>query len=784
MRSSVLIGIRASVTRSALSAVALFAYSNIASAQAAAPTTNESDPSHRLEEIVVTAQRRSENIQRVPVSVSAFNADALQSLGVAVTTKDLPSLVPGLVFGKGLSNNLSYMRGVGQPTGRFGVESPLATYLDGVYLAAPAATLFSLNNVERIEVLKGPQGTLFGRNSTAGVIHVITKDPTTQPSAEFDAGYGRYDTATGRFYGNTAIGNSLGANLALYYSDRGEGHIHNVTTGKDIGQDRERAAQSKWRWTPSERTVVTFNLAYSDHAGYLGTTTGMYPGALAGDRSTRYLGQYTVADPADTLIEDDQYLGSIRFEQDLGWAKLINIAAYHGLSQRMRFSQTANPPVTPPVSSLNGSIFARTKNADHTFTEELQLQSSTDSDFQWITGVFYMDDKVDINQTVLNYTTLAPVVLNNTDVDQTTTSYAAFAQASKTILSDTRLTLGIRYTRDELEVKGARFNGGALNGFNYTPGTFIGTAESMAATASRPFKPSVTASEPAYRVSLDHSFTPSIMGYVSFNQGFKSGIFNSSDFTNPPTEPERLKAYELGVKSELFDRMRLNAAAFYYDYKNMQLLGIGPAPPALYNYNAGSARITGLDIDFEVAATDELRLTGGFEWLPEAEYTSLKGGLQTLPNPYPYGFQNGAPVVPAGCALGSPLPQYSALSGGNSTLSCDLSGNRLIRSPRMSATLGIQYRWSLPSGASVMLNANDSYSSKFYFADDNRTKQDAFHNVRASITWTSHSDVWSVQAWGSNLVNEKISAGTIEATNDVYFVGEPRLYGLSVGWRL
>jgi iron complex outermembrane receptor protein len=753
-----------------IAAGCLAAYAGGAHAQDPAATSSGG----QLEEVVVTAQKRSEDLQRVPIVVSVVGADDLAASAVT-DSKDLSAIVPGLTFGMGIGNNVSYLRGVGQGGGQLGIESPLATYVDGVYIVSPAATLFSLGNVEQIEVLKGPQGTLFGRNATAGVIHVRTKRPSHERSLDVEAGYGAYRSATGRLYATGGLTDTLATNLAIAATNRADGYVRNAYLGRDVYQERSFAAQNKWLWTPSDRLEVAFSASYSQNYGFQGTTSGVYPGALGSDRSTRYIDEYVVVGAEAAPLRTKNVLTSLRVDYDLGWARLMSLTGYNDFHARTVYNQNGLPP-----NGVSASVVSFTLGEDRTFTQEVQLQAPADADLQWIIGAFYMRDDVDVQLSALGYTATARPVLFHVDSQQETESVAMFAQATKTIAPDTRLTFGARYTQDDANLTGRRYVGGVANGFVYTPGTLTGTAASIAAAQNPPSKPAVSSSKPTFRVALDHNFTPDILAYVSYNRGYKSGLLDVV-LASPATAPETLDAYEAGVKSMLFNsRLRLNASVFLYNYKNMQLRAVGPTPPAQLTYNAGAARVEGLDVDFEALVAEGLTISGGAEYLWKAQYTSFPRGIQSYPNPWPFGFTAaGAPVVPAGCI--GPVTSASALPGGNGAFSCDLSGNRLVRSPKWTANLAVQYEVDMAAGGSLRLTASDGYNSGYFFADDNRTRQSAYHNVRASAKWTSPSRTWDVTLWGSNLLDEKIYTSVLQATTDAYFPGEPRMYGVTVG---
>jgi len=282
----------------------------LAATGAAAAQTSDRAGVAEVETVVVTAQKRSENLQSTPVTVQAITESALKAAGAA-GVQDLQTVVPGLTFGKNFSNGTPYLRGVGQNVGTPNTETPVAIYADGVYLVQPNAGLFSFNNVQQVEVAKGPQGTLFGRNTTGGVIQVTTRRPSATPGFRASLGYGAYDTFSGDAYVTGEVAPGVASSLSVYGLKRSGGYIDNLFLKKKIGQEESYGIQSKTLWTPDDRTDVTLNLIYSWQLSYTGSTTGVYPGAVADDGVTRYAGQYAVYDAVPTPNRDSQVLGEI-----------------------------------------------------------------------------------------------------------------------------------------------------------------------------------------------------------------------------------------------------------------------------------------------------------------------------------------------------------------------------------------------------------------------------------------------------------------------------------------
>lgn len=713
-------------------------------------------------EIIVTAQRRAQSLQDTPVSVSAVTAQELSNAG-AVTTADIPALVPGVVFNNNLTAALPYIRGVGQNTGSVGVESPVAFYLDGVYLVQPASGLFSFNNVERIEVLRGPQGTLFGRNTTGGVIQVVTRAPSATFDAYGSVGYARFDTVSADGYVTGEVAPNLATSVAAYVNLQREGHIRNQFLNRDIGESENYGIQNRWLWTPTNDTEIGLSLLYNWKLGYQGTTNSVYPGTVADDGVSTFQGYYVTEAAIPTQNRDAQALGALTVHQDFGWAQFTSTTSWHGLWDRFNFVQNAiqiHTPIIPGEAAVTQYIWGK----GETLTQEFQLAAPADADFQWMLGVFYLHDRTQLdvadwrdNQFIFQGSAAA-----NIESRQTTESFAVYLDGSRTILPNTRLTLGVRYTEDEKRI--------------------YGSSESI--NASSVVTPSAWSPAPtsweelSYRAVLDYRFSEDILAYISYNRGFKSGLYNISFALNPPVDPEIVDAYEAGLKTELFDnRLRLNFAAFHYDYEGVQLRQtVSQFPGRFFLLNAADAEVEGLEIDFVGVPTANLTIRGGISLL-DATYTSFPGAPFALPNPVTL-------PLPAGCTLLTPaLPPAATVVGGNTSVACDLSGYPMIRSPEVTANLGFSYDQPLGNGSVLTFNVHNNYNSGFYWDPDQRTEQDAYNDLRASLVWTAPSGRWDLSVWGRNLLDEIIFASATAGSTTTFAIGEPRTYGVRLSFR-
>ena len=518
-----------------LSSAALIAMAAapVTKAQAqAAPAATAAEPD-QLSDVVVTAQRRNERLQDVPVSVVAVSNAALERARIE-NVADLHRLVPSLVVTQGITVMQPFLRGVGSLTATPGNEASIPIYVDGIYYARLPQALLEFNNVERVEVLKGPQGTLFGRNATGGLVQIVTKDPSSTPSLKLTGGYGNYDTTRATFYGTSGVlGDKVTADLSLSYKHQGDGWGQNVTTHQDIYKENFFAARTKWNFelSPTLLFKLSADYVYTNTsvgligAPYRGTTQGN-PVGLPSVIFPSLPGFYDLRASINPYEHENIYGISGRLEKDLGFAKLISISAYR-IGKTDVYNDTDYVPI-----DWTGSDQVNKYNQ---VSEELQLASKSGGRLEWVGGLYFLRS---IDGAVANNFGLSANGINSAFFgQQTAKSYAAYGQATYKILPDTSLTGGLRYTYDDISARGR-------TDLQTTTTNTIGTLT----TASKSFD------KLTWKVSLDHKFNDDFMVYATQSRGYKSGLFPTILFRPTPVNPEVLDAYEVGFKSELFDR--------------------------------------------------------------------------------------------------------------------------------------------------------------------------------------------------------------------------------------
>ena len=678
-----------------------------------------------LAEVVVTAQRRTENAQKVPITISVVSGDTLAETFGVNNIETLQQVVPGLNISMDTANTKIFLRGVG--TTAVATDNSVGVYVDGVYIAAQGASFMNLANIDHVEVDKGPQGTLFGRNTTGGVVQVVTKTPSSTPSADLTFGYGNYNTFTLNFYGTSAIAPNLAADFAYYYNNQLDSPGVNVTTGtNNIFRQNVEVIRSKWLSTPTDATTVTVALDYTQDRQATGTVWSFLPRATGIDDKTTYVGFYNTASNLDNHWTDRNYGASLRVEQEFGWSRVVSITGARDSLNIHALDQDATPLPLVDANPL--------PELDETVTQELQLQSAAGNEkFKWIVGLFYIDDHFASLPLVIKEGDYSPSGLSYTVVDvyvrEPTRSYAEFGQVTWQFLPDTHLTLGVRNTDDTKSIGGNTL----VDGFDVVHGSQ--TADFSKVT---------------YRVALDRQFTPDILGYVSWNTGFKSGQYSLVNFTEPPVKPETLSAYEVGIKTELIDRrLRVNASAFDYKYRDIQVQEVVVGGTQLVN--AAQATIYGLDLDTNAKLTRSLSLRASLEWL-HARYTN---------------FPNDPSYVPAP-------------AGGNDLITINGAGFHLTNAPDFSAYGAADYTTAV-AGGMLDVNLNESYSSGYYWDPDNRLRQPAFALLGGYVKWTDGEGKWSYRLWANNVTSRHYY--TYEdafAFGDIYSPAMPATYGVAV----
>ncbi|HKY90306.1 MAG TPA: TonB-dependent receptor [Nevskiaceae bacterium] len=746
-----------------------------------------------VEEIVVTAQKREEAILTVPLSVQAFSADALEAHGID-DPAGLQQITPGMQYGTQLGYSQIYIRGLGTDSFIPSSDSTVATYIDGVYFPMAFGAAAELGAIERVEVLKGPQGTLFGRNSTGGAINIVMRQPDETPSATVETSYERFNRAKASAYVNLPLADALAVSAAgrwadadSYYEPSDESPL------RDVPGDASNGYALKARWDPTEsfEAVLGFNYAY-ERSGAAGV--GSY-------QDPKPLGQALLITEAPDYETHENRPGYGGFRMHVASLKATYAASW--FDTRLILADIKNETYTNVDFDSSPRPIAAIISVHPWYdmrTAELQFVSNDESwgsDWlKWIGGVYALDSSVgyeplriaagsdlvgflarpgglgllpQLTEPVIDAVTglplsdaLLPYVDSGMLVDVygslDTESVAGFAQATVDFTDWMALTVGGRYQRETRKL-----------GRSHTElSVLTDDAQAGQGTTVSSFDPQrVESSNFSPKVALDFKPAPDMLVYALWAKGYKSGTFNIVNISAAATyvKPEKVDSYELGYKASLLDgSLRVTAAVFENKAKNVQGQIVSVLSGGLASLlNNGSARIRGADVDgvWQPApqALPGFVVTGGACYL-DGEYTHYPEGS---------GYD---PVTGLFFGPGALLPGR------------DFSGNRTVRTPKWSGNLGLSQ--TLPLGAGSAELAVDAYTnSGIYYSAQNSalTKEGAYTTLGAHASWTY--DPWNLKltVFGHNLTDEKYVMTLAESDFGTGVVlAPPAIYGVRARW--
>lgn len=699
------------------------------------------DQAANVEDIVVTANKRSENSQRVPIAIHSVTAASLERSGIS-STADLGAKVAGVTFQASFAGLQPHIRGVGTTAVSAANENSVATYLDGVYIAGMSASLLELSNIEQVDVLKGPQGTLFGRNATGGLVMVRTKDPTQDFHLDAKVSYGNYDTVSGSVYMSGGLAPGLAMDIAAYGIHQADGYGVNTFTGNEIGKNKAFAVRSKLVYSPSDSTTIRIAADISEaHPNYLVQTynqPGYYVNIPGG---TPYINTrknpWDIENATDPQLKMTQKGLSLTVIHEMPFAELTSISAYRDSGKEVTYG------IVPAPVTLQSLYFDEFGDQ---FTQELQLTSSGPDAFKWTAGAFYLHSSAGYNPFLITGPALAPLQSLNFVSDAKTDAGAVYGQATIALGEKTNITAGLRYSIEKKSITG------------YTEATFLPPLEFLSGRngltdASKTFR------KLTWRLGADHQFSDTVFGYVSYDRGFKSGVYPTIPPGGPtaePVEPEVLDSVAIGLKTDLADRkVRLNVGAFWYEYKNLQVNIIRGTSITLEN--GAKARIYGLEGQITARPTDRLTI--------EASAEVIHGRFRSYPNG----------------SITTPLP--ASLGGGNVGSSGDLAGNRLPYAPDYTMSVSASYVVPLAEG-SLTFSGNLYHTAKWFSGADNIVEQSAYSLLNGQVTWSLSDSGPEISIWGKNITNKAYSTFIGQGLNPGGYtnrsIAPPRTYGVTL----
>jgi iron complex outermembrane receptor protein len=767
----------------------------------------------QLEDIVVTAQRREQSLQRVPISVDAFDSQALKALS-AESLGDLDNFTPGLDVNDTSVTQPSYsIRGVSTDDFGIGTEPSIGIFVDGVYSARSGASLVFFNDIQRVEVLKGPQGTLFGRNTSAGAISIVTNKPADKVEAFGTVQLGNYGKVRADVTGNVPLTSNLFLRVDGVF-DRRNGYLHDAVTHEDREREHDISGRVALRWEPSAST--TFDLSYdhddTDKDGPASVGISVY--ALSTDPHGPFTND--VMDNKETRNLDGLTLTG---RHDFGAVELTSITAYKTFVTHNREDEDGTGDATR---------YLDTENIEHnnSFYQELRL-SHDDTRFHILGGISYFHENARQTSAVTLLTDSVNRLLGDavgfpifTILDGVglpvfgipfeedmnnharNNSYAAYADATYDVTPKLSLTAGIRYTHDDkrftwengnfispgidaVTAPGALYN--AILGADLFPaaspvsvGDFFratvgpdGLVYDEGALEGVPFTRRAKFNDVSPRFVVQYKIEPDLMVYASATRGYKAGGFDSQSI-NSYFAPENVWNFETGFKSELFDhRLRVNASGYYFKYRNRQSISLeqtdprcnqNPAPAGTicvpeYITSSGDSEAFGVDFDTQFVVSRDLTLSATAGAINSRWVKRVEQGV-------------------------------------------DISGQP-TGEPRFRGILGAHYDHQLPSASSVFGDVSYSYTSRIPLNNADRAinasiapyvdldkLRDLYtprNIINARVGWRSPGDHFSASLYVENLLNERKPRTLNTITADTFHtpyvrIDRPRFFGVELGY--
>lgn len=756
-----------------------------------------SSSAQMMEEVVVTAQKRQQSVQDVGITINAFSGETLEAMGLT-SSNEVGAITPNLEIrspaGEGGVVTI-FIRGVGLNDFAINNSGPVGFYIDDVYAGSSNAQVSTMFDVERVEVLKGPQGTLFGRNTTGGAIHILSRRPTEETEGFAKLTVGQWDNTDENLYKlEGAVSGSLGDNLKArlaFVQAESNGFMTNSHTGDGV-EKKNQAARLQVDWQASETVNLLFNLNGSRNdsdADLYGTTV---------DKEF-----YESPSSSNIFLDVEQFGASVKLTWDVNDSMTFtSITGYQDMDKEHIEDADMNAfvgiePFYAPETEL--------------FSQEFQLSGKTER-LNWIAGLYYMQEKNDFSLNLFTNELLTGLYAVTPDMcdegspssdpvgcyyftifdggfgtftydnEQKLETVALFGQTEVELNDQFTLTVGARYTDVSTD-----FQNNTLlyeNGSLYIQGALGIGAQGLPWSTPKLNQDQGASSG---KLALNYYANEDIMLYGSVSRGFKSGGFNGNFYFNPegyysdadqnlglglaPQSPEyddeTLTAYELGLKSTLLNGdMTFNAAVFFYDYQDAQIFNNLTDPifglPSQSISNAKEMEMWGLDVDVVWHPADGLTLRGAVGYL-DSEFVEAS--------------------------------LFDSL--GNEAV---LDGERPQNSPEWSASLLAHYEWSF-GGGTMTAQADMSYTDEILFSNgllvddgqgglvydrNGQLGEDAVTLWNARLSWRSSANTIEVAAWGRNITDEEYRSNMFELTDtigaDQVLRGTPRSFGFDVSY--
>ena len=690
-----------------------------------------------VEEIVVTALKRSSTVVDTPAAITAISSTEIEDKGIT-SMHDLKHLVPSMNFTNVLGAQNITIRGIGQFNGNPGVS----VSTDGIFQSRAHSSQLGEMDLERVEVLRGPQGTLYGRNSIGGVVNLITKNPTQDMDGYVKLGYGEYDITTAEAAFGGGISDNTSFRFVVHGTEQGEGFYDCLNAGcGEQGYSDKQAFRLKIKSDLTDSVSADLMVASvetegtPDPYGWLTDNRELaaafgFPQIAAEPISLKPHEIYQT--PTDqsvngTNMTDREYdVSSLTLKIDTELGTLTSITAKQEFYDQFNLDRDGSAGAYLDTFDISET---------ETFTQELNFNIERDT-MSLVFGMFYMDDETsrhthfDNPQPILGFPVPSMFDFKHDKMD--TESEAYFADGTFDINDTTRLSLGVRRTTDE---------------FTSKQDNFISILMPMPVVAAQTCDREVVTeySSTTSRAVIQHDLSADSNVYASLSEGFKAGGYATYECTDP-YDPEEVTSLEFGFKGSLAENTSLNASLFRYDYTDFQVLQVVGIQTV--TRNAGDATVNGLEIEALSNVSDSLTLNYGITLL-DATYGE---------------FVNTNGIEPQ---LGEQ----------------QLEGNYLTNAPKVSINLGLNYTSAMASGASLTYRANAAYKSRIYFSEFNEYSQDAYTIVDLNLIWESADETMRSRFFIKNATDEEYISGYLSAATGGGRFGQwgyPRTAGIEI----
>jgi len=720
-------------------------------AASAAQTASDQVASDQIEAVIVTAQRTgAQNQQKVPIAISVYSGDEL-SRSVSNTIKDLASRTPNITVSQVLTAAQVYIRGIGSNNVAPGSDPDVTEQIDGIYIARPSAQLQDFIDVDRVEILRGPQGTLYGRNAIGGTINIISRMPSDRFAAENVLTGGNFGLIQEQAYVSGAlIPGELQASLSANYESH-DPYFHNIVPGgQSVGDASRGGLKGIVRFAPSDQLELISRADWSSYREHPESYSELIARTPFPTLANSIVGNY-----AEVALNDIQlaigHIGGVSEEINYhanDWLNIKSLSAYRSDS----FSLTNDNDSTELELQLSHQA-----EQEHGISQEVDFQVNTEK-FQGIAGYYFFHD----HDRQINTVALPPSVIIPPFAAQfiraaplvTSTSNAGFAQGTYQIIPRLAVVVGGRYTSDDKTFAQSanrtslnpRTNGAEL------PGSPIAFGLTGHYTGVTP------------KVGINWQITDEALLYASATRGYKSGGFNFSAISPliASFAPEKVWSYEAGAKTDWLDhRLRVNLTGFVYDYKNLQVSQlVGPGTFSIGN--AASATGKGAELELITKPSANLQLTASLAHL-EATY-------------------NNYPAASVGSAIIPYVPDKTCTTApSGSTCTVNAADKYLNGSPRFSGFVGADYNLSINAAYALSLHGDYAYRTRAFFDPSNTLVQSqaGYGLYNAHITLLPTASFWQVELWGKNLADKRYLTTT--AASGVVpdgYAGDPRTFGI------